>query len=325
MINTTSEIQNAQIYGVNVTSTAWLWATQQYGINTTNTDWVKTNQNYWNNTNIVSSRLTSTNLDNNISLGCGNITGSISNLCTLTSGGNTTSDILSVVTPRFVNLSLWTSLDNYPTDCSAGNYVYGLGDALSCRLDLFNTTSEIRAAQTINTTSDILGVIDTRYVNRSQINNGTLYQKIYLWNAINNSFVYGIDLTNTTSEIRAAQTVNTTAEIRNAQTVNTSSEVLGVVNSRYVNRSQINNGTISQKPYLWNAINNTFVYGNDLVNTTSEIRAAQLVNTSAEINNAMINLTIVRASNSTFVKNNQNYWNNTAIVASALNSTSTIK
>jgi len=41
---------------------------------------------------------------------------------------NTSGDFSSV----FVNRSLWTSIDNYPTACSAGQYVSGLADTLNC-------------------------------------------------------------------------------------------------------------------------------------------------------------------------------------------------
>ena len=39
----------------------------------------------------------------------------------------------------FVNRSKWTTIDNYPSDCGASNYVYGLGDTLSCRADVDTT------------------------------------------------------------------------------------------------------------------------------------------------------------------------------------------
>jgi hypothetical protein len=35
-------------------------------------------------------------------------------------------------TSTFVARNLWTSIDNYPADCAAGNYVSGIGDTLTC-------------------------------------------------------------------------------------------------------------------------------------------------------------------------------------------------
>ena len=46
----------------------------------------------------------------------------------------------------FVNRSLWTTIDNYPSDCSAGSYVRGLGDTLTCVAERGNTSAEISAA-----------------------------------------------------------------------------------------------------------------------------------------------------------------------------------
>lgn len=43
----------------------------------------------------------------------------------------------------FVNRSDWTTIDNYPTQCAAGQFVYGLGDTLLCAVDSDTTYSSL--------------------------------------------------------------------------------------------------------------------------------------------------------------------------------------
>jgi len=54
---------------------------------------------------------------------------------TVITGSGTGNINISAFSALYVNRSDWTTHDDYPSNCAADNYVYGIGDTLSCRAD----------------------------------------------------------------------------------------------------------------------------------------------------------------------------------------------
>lgn len=72
-----------------------------------------------------------------------NITDQRYNDTTRINGVNTSTNIAGLgfytqanTISTFVNRSLWTTIDNYPSACSASNYVTQIGDTLTCSIPL---------------------------------------------------------------------------------------------------------------------------------------------------------------------------------------------
>jgi len=91
-----------------------------------------------------------------------------SDLCTndgkcLSDTATTTTNLTEVGT-YFVNRTDWTTIDNYPTACSAGYYVQGIGDTLTC-VNVVNDTDTTYTAS--GTLIDLTGTVFS-------INEGTL-------------------------------------------------------------------------------------------------------------------------------------------------------
>ncbi|MHA1470018.1 MAG: hypothetical protein ACTSSP_05590, partial [Candidatus Asgardarchaeia archaeon] len=60
----------------------------------------------------------------------------ISGICSTVYQGASTLDSL------YVSRNTWTDIDDYPSDCSAGSYVTGLADSLTCTADPMDTIAE---------------------------------------------------------------------------------------------------------------------------------------------------------------------------------------
>jgi len=159
--------------------------------------------------------------------------------------GNTSAEIINAVNGTgngFYNLTSWFTY-----------YVNNATERALFTADLFNTTAQIQAAQTVNTTAQVITAANST-------NNGfynlTSWYSLYVNNAteralftadqtgntsaqinaaINSTFTGQLGK-NTTAEIRAAQTINTTAEIRAAQTINTTNEVFAAVDNNTFHR-----------------------------------------------------------------------------------------
>jgi hypothetical protein len=84
-------------------------------------------------------------LANKTSVSCSNITGAVSNLCTITGAGGETDPIWS------------SNFTNMQTDCPTGNYSYGIysNGTLKCRSDISGTSSGNYFDQQLNTTSNV--------------------------------------------------------------------------------------------------------------------------------------------------------------------------
>jgi len=142
----------------------------------------------------------------------------------------------------------------------------------------YNTTSEIKAVQPANTSAEIWYTIQNNTWQYKTFNNCSGTDKAIAFEG-NGTIICSSDL----------------------QGGNSTSDILNIVTPRFVNSSKINNGTIYQKIYSWNEINNTFIYTNDLTNSTSDIRNAQLFNTSIEMWVVIDNSTFIRKTGDTMV------------------------
>ena len=101
-------------------------------VNITNEDWIEDSDesslnvngsSYWDALN------TPIDLENLTKLSCHNITGATSNLCTLT---DTTYSNTSFDLEQLSGGLNWTQLQNYPSVCTASQYISAFGDTLSC-------------------------------------------------------------------------------------------------------------------------------------------------------------------------------------------------
>lgn len=74
--------------------------------------------------------------------------------------GNTSDDIVSLISLYFVNSSDWTTIDDYPSICSAGKFVTGIGDTLSCSTPSYtiDTNTNVTKIAVTGTTTKTLNL-----------------------------------------------------------------------------------------------------------------------------------------------------------------------
>lgn len=222
---------------------------------------VMVTQGFWNNSQLIE---------------CQNITGNTSDLCALTDTdthrGNTTNEIWVVVfNGTFVEADTWTSIDNYPSACSAGQYVSTIGDTLTCSTPSYTTDTDTNASSICSGTTtyldgegncdDISGV----YVQASD------------WTTIDNY----------PSACSSGQYVTSIGDTLTCATEagNSSGEIMVVVNSTDINSTNWINTTagfkqISDTKKCWDG-DTCAVY--DLYNSTSGCRESHNTNTGSTI------------------------------------------
>ncbi|MCX6820397.1 MAG: hypothetical protein NT016_00360 [Candidatus Aenigmarchaeota archaeon] len=238
-------------------------------------------------------------------------------------GKNTTAEVRAAIYSTTMNLSNITD----PMDCVANNYMYGKTGALwDCRADLFNTTAQLQAAQTINSTEEVQDAAWS-----SSILGGTQTLIAVTYNDAGNAVNFVVTPTgNTTAQIQAAQTINTSAQVNAALNssfftlnrpwlgflgIGNVSAISGLTSANLSSTFSINAGNVTGAT-TYNAS-----YDAQLGhNTTAEIRAAQTINTTAEVRAAQtINTTneiFAAVDNGTFQEGTE-LWNTTAQVQAA--------
>jgi len=120
-------------------------------------------------TNITAS-ITSAQLAQAFSVLWGNVTGrsldivwagslNAGNLSNILANARLDASVKRVNDSATLNISNITA----PTDCASANYVYGFSNVLSCRADLFNTSAQIQAAQTVNTSTEVNAALNSSF------------------------------------------------------------------------------------------------------------------------------------------------------------------
>jgi hypothetical protein len=125
-------------------------------------------------------------------------------------GINTTRNIeqlgfynVSNLIANFVNRSLWTSIDNYPSACGAGQYVTAIGDTLTCSVPSY-TTAQIDTIST-NLQSNITNVqsgltsLTSNFTNKPDSTAGWINTTTYTQTTLNVNITVTLKTGNITS------------------------------------------------------------------------------------------------------------------------------